>query len=69
MGRLAGSIEKQAGGSMTIYFAFYVFYAFMAGMMAEWAHTRMEQLNYRKNLVTIALFVGALWPLFIFRSR
>nr|DAV72816.1 MAG TPA: hypothetical protein [Caudoviricetes sp.] len=45
------------------------FYAFMAGMMAEYSHTRMEQLNYRKHLVVMAFFVGALWPLFIFRSK
>jgi uncharacterized membrane protein YhiD involved in acid resistance len=42
-------------------------YAFMAGMMAEWSHTRQKELGFKTHLVITALGAGLIWPYMLWR--
>ncbi len=47
--------------------AFLVFYSFMAGMMAEWSHTRQMELGINTHLIKVALTAGLFWPVMLWR--
>ncbi|HCO3755897.1 TPA: hypothetical protein N8F51_002435 [Escherichia coli] len=46
---------------------FIVFYAFMAGMMAEWSHTRQKQLGFTDGIALAALGAALIWPYMLWR--
>lgn len=48
---------------------FLVFYAFMAGMTAEYAHTRAKELGMNGNTWLASLMAAILWPWFIIGSK
>lgn len=46
---------------------FIAFYAFVAGLMAEYTHTKLT--NEGKDNVTVtSLFVSAIWPVAMWRA-
>lgn len=47
--------------------AFAIFYAFMAGMMAEWSHTRQKELGFKNHLTLAALGAALFWPYMLWR--
>lgn len=48
---------------------FLVFYAFMAGMTAEYAHTRIKALGIKGNAFLASVMAAVLWPWFIIGGR
>ncbi|MGK9174129.1 hypothetical protein KXR87_12990 [Yokenella regensburgei] len=45
--------------------ALLIFYAFMAGMTAEWSHTRLKSLGSKNGIALVSLGAGLAWPYFI----
>lgn len=46
---------------------FIAFYAFMAGMMAEYTHTRMTNLGLDGDIITTSIVSAILWPIAIWK--
>lgn len=46
---------------------FIAFYAFMAGMMAEYTHTRMTKLGLDGDIITTCILASVLWPIAIWK--
>lgn len=44
---------------------FLIFYAFMAGMTAEYSHTRLKSLGAKDGIALVSLGAGIAWPYFI----
>lgn len=44
---------------------FLVFYAFMAGMTAEYAHTRAKAMGFSHRIWLASLAAAIIWPLVI----
>lgn len=42
-----------------------VLYAFMAGMTAEYTHTKGKSMGMKKGLTIASLFSGIFWPWFM----
>lgn len=42
-------------------------YSFMAGMVAEWSHTRQEELGFKNHILLTSFFAGVIWPVMIWR--
>ncbi|EKP1132011.1 hypothetical protein P2117_003794 [Klebsiella michiganensis] len=50
--------------------ALIIIYSFMAGMTAEYTHTRLKKISASGGLVLTAIILGILWPYEIFwRSK
>ncbi len=50
--------------------ALIIIYSFMAGMTAEYTHTRLKKISASGCLVLTAIILGILWPYEIFwRSK
>lgn len=47
-----------------------IIYAFMAGMTAEYVHTRLKTMSSSRHLVLTSIILGVIWPFEIFwRSK
>lgn len=44
---------------------FLVFYAFMAGMTAEYAHTRAKEMGFTQRVWLASFAAAILWPLIV----
>lgn len=53
---------------MTLLVLFVAVYAFFAGMMAEYAHSRGIELH-ENEVETASLIAGLLWPYYIWRKN
>ncbi len=46
-----------------------IIYAFMAGMTAEYTHTRLEKISSPRNFYLTAFLCGICWPYVIWRAK
>lgn len=42
-------------------------YAFVAGMTAEWSHTRQKTMGHKGYLAITSLIAGLMWPVTLWR--
>lgn len=54
---------------MTLFVLFVAVYAFFAGMMAEYSHSRLKELGESEDIAATSLTVGLLWPYYIWRNN
>lgn len=46
-----------------------IIYAFMAGMTAEYIHTKLTEKGRGSYVYLVSLYLGAIWPVTIWRTR